>query len=111
MWIHGDLHPGNLLIDITGQLGSVLDFGDVASGDPATDFAVMWMMFPPEHREALFTAAGRARSIAADEQVWRRARGWALTMGVAVLAHGGQDDPLAGLARRTVEAALSADRA
>ncbi len=106
IWIHGDLHPGNLLID-NGQLCSVIDFGDVASGDPATDFAVMWMMFPPGHREALFTAAGRSRSNLADEHVWQRARGWALAMGVAVLAHGGEDDPLAPLARRTIASALA----
>lgn len=108
MWIHGDLHPGNLLID-HGELSAVLDFGDVASGDPATDFAVMWMLLPPEHRETLFSASGRSRSHPVDEQVWRRARGWALVMGVAVLAHGGEDDPLAGLARQTIEAALGPD--
>lgn len=108
MWIHGDLHPGNLLIN-EGNLAAVLDFGDVASGDPATDFAVMWMLFEPEDREALFSAAGRSRSHEGDEQVWRRARGWALAMGVAVLAHGGEDDPLAGLAKRTIESALVRD--
>lgn len=108
MWIHGDLHPANLLIN-DGQLCSVLDFGDVASGDPATDFAVMWMLFAPGQRDVLFNAAGRSRSNPADEHVWRRARGWALVMGVAVLAHGGEDDPLAELARRTIEAALAPD--
>jgi hypothetical protein len=30
-------------------------------------------------------------------------------MGVAVLAHGGEADALAGLARRTIEAALRGD--
>ena len=108
MWIHGDLHPGNLLVH-GGELAAVLDFGDVASGDPATDFAVMWMLLPPEHRETLFTASDRSRTNPADEQVWRRARGWALAMGVAVLAHGGEDDPLADLARRTIDATLSGD--
>ena len=108
MWIHGDLHPGNLLVH-DRQLAAVLDFGDVAGGDPATDFAVMWMLLPPEHREALFTASGRSRADPADDEIWRRARGWALAMGVAVLAHGGEGDVLAGLARRTIEAALIPD--
>ena len=108
MWIHGDVHPGNLVLH-DGTLTAVLDFGDLASGDPATDFAVIWMLLPPEHRGALFSAAGRSRENPADEQVWRRARGWALAMGVAVLAHGGEDDPLAALARRTIEAALIPD--
>ena len=108
MWIHGDLHPGNLLVH-DGELTAVLDFGDVASGDPATDFAVMWMLFPPHHREALFTASGRSRAHPADEQLWTRARGWALAMGVAILAHGGESDPLADLAKRTIVAALGSD--
>lgn len=108
MWIHGDVHPGNLVLQ-DGHLTAVLDFGDIGSGDPATDFAVMWMLLPPAHREALFTASGRSRADPADDEIWRRARGWALAMGVAVLAHGGEGDALAGLARRTIEAALIPD--
>ena len=105
LWIHGDLHPGNLLLD-EGQLAAVLDFGDVSSGDPATDLSVMWMLLPPEHRETLFTACGRSRSNPVDDQVWKRARGWALALGVAYLAHAREGDPLARLARKTIEAAL-----
>ena len=108
LWIHGDLHPGNLLLD-SGQLAAVLDFGDVACGDPATDLSVMWMLLPPEHRDTLFTAAGRNRSNELDEQVWRRARGWALALGVAVIALGREGNPLAELGEQTVEAALRAE--
>jgi len=104
LWIHGDLHPGNLLI-ADGELAAVIDFGDVASGDPATDLAVMWLLLPPEHRETLFNAAGRSRANAVDEQVWRRARGWALAVGVAYLAHANDGDPLAELAKRAIESA------
>jgi aminoglycoside phosphotransferase (APT) family kinase protein len=39
LWLHGDLHPGNLLIG-DGRLTGVIDFGDLTSGDPATDLAV-----------------------------------------------------------------------
>jgi aminoglycoside phosphotransferase (APT) family kinase protein len=104
-WIHGDLHPGNLLI-ADGQLAAVIDFGDIAAGDPATDLAVMWMMLPPEHRHTLFAAAGHSRSNPSDEQMWRRARGWALSIAVAVIALGGDDSPLAELGKRTIAAAL-----
>jgi aminoglycoside phosphotransferase (APT) family kinase protein len=107
-WIHGDMHPGNLVLH-DGTLTAVLDFGDVASGDPATDFGVMWMLLPPEHREALFIASGRSRADPVDDAIWRRARGWALAIGVAVLAHGEEGDALAELARRTIEAALIPD--
>ena len=107
MWIHGDLHPANLLL-VDDQLAAVIDFGDITCGDPATDLSVMWMLLPPEHRETLFAAAGRSRSNPADEQMWRRARGWALTIGVAVVALGREGNPLTELGRRGIAAALAA---
>ena len=67
----------------------------------------MWMLLPAEHREALFTAAGRNRSDPADEQMWRRARGWALAIGVAVIALGREGNPLTELGRKAVAAALA----
>jgi len=106
MWIHGDLHPGNLIVR-DGTLCAVLDFGDVTAGDPATDLSVMWMLLPAAHRETLFDATGRSRANETDEHVWRRARGWALALGVAYLAMGRDDDVLAELGTRTIESALA----
>jgi aminoglycoside phosphotransferase (APT) family kinase protein len=108
MWIHGDLHPANLLL-VDDQLTAVIDFGDITCGDPATDLSVMWMLLPPEHRETLFTAAGRNRSNLADEQIWRRARGWALAIGVAVVALGRDGNPLTEMGKRAIAAALMGD--
>ena len=105
MWIHGDLHPANLLLE-DDQLAAVIDFGDITCGDPATDLSVMWMLLPPDHRETLFSAAGRSRSKPSDEQMWRRARGWALAIGVAVVALGREGNPLTELGRRAIAAVL-----
>lgn len=33
LWVHGDLHPANLLVAQT-RLSAVVDFGDITSGDP-----------------------------------------------------------------------------
>jgi aminoglycoside phosphotransferase (APT) family kinase protein len=96
--LHGDLHPGNLLLTPTGELSAVLDFGDVTSGDPATDLATAWLTFDGEARER-FRAALPARP---DAATWRRARGWAVAMASA-LATASDDNPrMAALARHAL---------
>lgn len=42
-WLHGDLHAGNLLVDDDGAISGVIDWGDMTSGDRATDLATLWM--------------------------------------------------------------------
>jgi aminoglycoside phosphotransferase (APT) family kinase protein len=104
LWIHGDLHPANLLTE-RGRLSAVIDFGDLTGGDPATDLAVAWMLLPPSHRP-VFRAASRPASNPVDDDTWTRARGWALALGVAYLAGSRDDEPLAALGRATIDAAL-----
>jgi aminoglycoside phosphotransferase (APT) family kinase protein len=101
VWVHGDTHPGNLVVD-GGRLAGVLDFGDLNGGDPASDLAVAWMLLPHEHRAAFRSAAD-----ADDDDLWTRARGWALALGLVILAHSGDNPPYAALARRTLDAVLS----
>ncbi len=101
IWLHGDLHPGNLVVG-DGRLVGVIDFGDLTAGDPATDLAVAWMLLPPEARPWFREAAGGA-----DDATWARARGWALNLAVALLAHSSDDPPMARLGRRTVDAVLA----
>jgi hypothetical protein len=55
----------------------------------------------------LFTAAGRSRANPADEEMWRRARGWALAIGVAVIALGREGNPLTELGKKAVAAVLA----
>lgn len=101
VWLHGDLHPGNLLVD-GGRLSSVIDFGDITSGDPATDLAVAWGLLPPDARPALRDAAGEA----ADDRTWARARGWALVLGLAYLAHSADAPAYGELGHRMLAAVL-----
>ncbi|MDR6971793.1 aminoglycoside phosphotransferase family protein [Leifsonia shinshuensis] len=97
--LHGDLHPGNLLIGDSVSLAAVVDFGDVTSGDPATDLATAWLTFDGDAREA-FRAALPASP---DRATWRRARGWAVAMASA-LAMSSDDNPrMAALARHTLD--------
>lgn len=97
--LHGDLHPGNLLLTPDGGLAAVIDFGDVTSGDPATDLATAWLTFDGDARER-FRAALPA---APDRATWLRARGWVVTMASA-LATSSDDNPrMASLARHALD--------
>ena len=104
-WIHGDLHPANLVVS-NGRLSAVIDFGDLAAGDPAVDLSVAWMLLPLSARPA-FRASARASRDLIDDETWMRARGWALALGLAYLARSGDDDGLRALAQSTIGAALN----
>ncbi|MEV6327390.1 aminoglycoside phosphotransferase family protein [Streptomyces sp. NPDC051909] len=73
MWIHGDLHPANVLT-ANGTLCGVVDFGDLCAGDPACDLAAAWGLLPDGAADR-FHAAYRP---APDTAMLRRARGWAV---------------------------------
>ena len=105
LWIHGDLHPGNLLVS-GGRLSAVIDFGDLAAGDPATDLSVIWMLLPPTARLALLTSS-REEFDPLDRHTLMRARGWALALGLAYLANSRDDEALRALGRATIDNALS----
>jgi aminoglycoside phosphotransferase (APT) family kinase protein len=106
MWIHGDLHPGNLLVR-DGRLSGVLDFGDLTAGDPATDLSVAWMLLREPARSTFRdVTCGTGRWLDAD--TWTRGRAWALALGAAHLAHAGGNDRFASMASTTIEEAIVA---
>ncbi|UYO98418.1 aminoglycoside phosphotransferase family protein [Microbacterium sp. M28] len=80
VWIHGDLHPGNILVR-HGALTALIDFGDATAGDPAYDLAVAWLLFDAEGRE-LFRRATRDRY---DDATWTRAHAWAAYLALVFL--------------------------
>ena len=72
VWFHGDVAAGNLLVDSTGRLGGVIDFGQMAAGDPACDVTVAWTLFTGSSREVFRS------ELAVDEATWVRGRGWGI---------------------------------
>ena len=99
-WIHGDLHARNLLSD-QGVISGVIDWGDMARGDPAMDLYSLWMLLPDAHARAAALQACGGISAA----TLRRARGWAVAMGVVLMEAGMADDPgLAAMGERTLKA-------
>jgi len=105
VWLHGDLHPANILVH-RGRISGVIDFGDITAGDPATDLSVAWMLLPADCRGA-FRDAYRAASGRADgDDLWARARGWALALSLACLANSADNPLIAAIGRRTIDAVL-----
>ena len=87
-WIHGDLHPRNVLVD-AGAITGVIDWGDMAVGDRATDLASIWMLFAdPEARSCALSASGSM-----TDATYRRTKGWAVLFGVTLLDSGLVDHP------------------
>jgi len=101
VWVHGDLHPANLLVR-QGRIAAVLDFGDLTAGDPATDLAIAWMLMSAAERDRFWQVYSRD-----DQALQLRARGWALALGIVFLAHSANHPGLHRVGERTVAAVLS----
>ncbi|MFD3444082.1 aminoglycoside phosphotransferase family protein [Microbacteriaceae bacterium 4G12] len=118
VWIHGDLHPGNIVVNgaergveraaehpapaAAPSLAAVVDFGDVTAGDPATDLAAAWLCFDPAGRRAFRSAYGGD-----DSALWVRARGWAVVLATALCGNSLDDPQMARLGHETVDEVLA----
>jgi aminoglycoside phosphotransferase (APT) family kinase protein len=102
-WIHGDLHPRNILVNESGITG-VIDWGDVAMGDRATDLAALWCLFPEQHlRQQALVAYGEV-----SEATLTRAKGWAILFGVVLLDSGLVDHaPHAAIGRKILQSIVN----
>ena len=80
VWLHGDLFPGNLLVE-RGRLSAVIDFALVGMGDPACDLIAAWSLFPQAAREVFRV------ELAVDDATWARGRGWALSVALVALPY------------------------
>lgn len=103
LWLHGDLHPANVLLRPDGGLAAVLDFGDLGAGDPAVDLAVCWLMFDGAARHRFMAAFGPA----VDAGTWARARGWAVVLATAMVSFSDDNLGMAGIGHFSVEQLLS----
>jgi len=79
VWLHGDLHPRNVVTD-RGRLVGLIDWGDLCGGDRATDLAAAWSLFASRGgRDAFLEAYGAS---VADRA---RAAGWAVHFASALI--------------------------
>lgn len=101
VWLHGDLHPGNLLVQ-QGRLSAVIDFGCLGLGDPACELMAGWTLLTRETRP-LFRAA-----LVVDDATWARGRGWALSVALIALPYYLNTNPvLVGISRRAIDDVLA----
>lgn len=100
VWLHGDLHTRNLVVD-DGELAAAIDWGDICSGDRATDLAGAFMLVP-DHLHIVQEHAG------ASERAWQRARGWAINFAVIYLANSDDDEVMASIGRRLLDVLVPA---
>ena len=82
VWVHGDLHPRNLVVR-GRRVAGLIDWGDLHAGDRAVDLACVWMLLPEHLHRRVRDGLG------VDDDTWARARGWALVLG-AVFARIGR---------------------
>ncbi len=80
VWFHGDLLPGNLLVE-RGRLSAIIDFGGLGVGDPTCDLMSAWGLFSGKSRD-VFRAA-----LQVDDATWARGRGHALSQALIFIPY------------------------
>lgn len=97
MWLHGDLHAGNLIVH-EGRLTGVIDFGLMGVGDPAVDLIAAWSFFDGVARTVF------RQALDCSEAEWRRGQGWALSTAAIALDYYQEANPaLSGLSLRALK--------
>lgn len=79
VWVHGDFAATNLLVQ-DGDLTGVIDFGQLAVGDPACDLTIAWALLPASERLIFREAIGL------EADTWVRAKGWAVWKAVILVS-------------------------
>ncbi|MER7734729.1 aminoglycoside phosphotransferase family protein [Streptomyces erythrochromogenes] len=101
VWLHGDLTPGNVLVD-GGRLTSVIDFGCTGVGDPACDLFPAWNLLPAGARGVFRETLG------VDDATWIRGRGRTLSQAVNALPYYRTTNPtMARNARHVIREVLA----
>ncbi|NAZ74151.1 phosphotransferase [Kineococcus sp. T13] len=102
---HGDLVPGNVLVDPagSGRLVGVLDVGGLGAADPALDLVAAWHLFGQQAREEFHARLG------CGELERARGRAWAFAQAIGLVRYYLESNPaMSALGRRTLERVLAA---
>jgi len=58
VFLHGDLHFKNILVDDNGRISGIIDWGDINIGHPACDLNVVYSFLPPDARSDFYKEYG-----------------------------------------------------
>lgn len=100
LWLHGDPHPSNIVVE-DGEVVAVIDFGDICSGDPASDLIVAHYLLPRSVHTVFRDAYGGI-----DDDTWQRGIGWVVCHTAAMLS-GPSGEPLRQVALNGIAALLA----
>ncbi|WP_216699793.1 aminoglycoside phosphotransferase family protein [Arthrobacter sp. H5] len=75
---HGDLIPGNVLVQ-AGRLSGILDVGGLAAADPALDLVSAWHLLEHAPREAF------RRKLVCTDLEWSRGQAWAFEQAMGLV--------------------------
>jgi aminoglycoside phosphotransferase (APT) family kinase protein len=101
VWLHADIHEGNLLAR-GGRVSAVIDWGGLGAGDPAVELNAAWGFLPADLGRPFQEALGL------DEAAWLRGRGWALAPSISGLVYYEDTSPrMARLGRATLDRILA----
>ncbi|MBA4228147.1 MAG: phosphotransferase [Hyphomonas sp.] len=96
VWLHGDVHPGNVLVT-DGHISGIIDWGLCGVGDGACDLLSAWAMFDPAAREVF------RQSMGVSEAQWLRGAGWALSMAVIYLPYAYENGLRCDMSEKMIE--------
>lgn len=82
IWIHGDLHAQNVIID-GGRIAALIDWGDLCAGDPATDLASIWGLF-----DSVEARQQALEVYQPDPDLLRRALAWTALFATTLIKNG-----------------------
>ena len=99
LWLHGDLHGGNLL-KRDGGLSAVIDWGLSGVGDAACDLSAAWALFDTNERAQFLD------TLRASEAEQLRGAGWALSIAAIFLAYNLSRDVPKDMSIRTLQRVL-----
>lgn len=105
--LHGDPHPGNLVVPEAGSEPPVLiDWGDATPGDPASDLGALLLHHPDDAILARYRDHATWQGVE-DAAVWSglaaRAGGWSVRLALALVTAYPAEHPLGRAGHRALE--------